>query len=77
MADFSKQYCELHLQEFTGDFDILAEAEKLPVDHYIPHICEGYGFIAIGKDLDGNINLAFHVYEKDEIVWKPYEEVIV
>ena len=50
MADFSKQWCELNDPEMPSDFDILEEANKLEPNNYIPMICEGYGFIAIGKD---------------------------
>jgi hypothetical protein len=49
MADFSKQWCELNDPEMPSDFDILEEANKLEPNNYIPMICEGYGFIAIGK----------------------------
>jgi hypothetical protein len=76
MADFSKQFCELHLQDLPGDFDILEIAKDVPNEHCISYICEGYGFIAIGKDEAGEIVLAFRGKE-DKIEWKPYHEVIV
>jgi hypothetical protein len=76
MAEFSKQFCELHLQDLPGDFDILELAKDMPVDHFLPCICEGYGFIAVGKDESGEIVLAFRG-EEDKIDWKPYQEVIV
>jgi hypothetical protein len=50
MAEFSKQYCELHEQEMEPDFDILQMANQVQPDHYIPIICEGFGFLAIGKN---------------------------
>ncbi len=50
MADFSKQWCELNDPEMPWDFDILEEFGKLPKNHYISIICEGFGFIAIMRD---------------------------
>jgi hypothetical protein len=76
MAEFSKQYCERHLPDIPGDFDILKLTDTLSPDHFIQYICEGYGFIAIGKDESGEILLAFRK-EDHEIDWKPYHEVIV
>ena len=52
MADFSKQYTEINNSEIPGDFDIIDEFNKLEDDHYISMICEGFGFIAIGKQKD-------------------------
>ena len=49
MAEFSKQYCELHDMGFEGDFDIMEEYHKVKPGSYVPYICEGFGFIAIGK----------------------------
>lgn len=78
MADFSKQYCELQLSN-SYDFDILEIADGLEPEHYTPIICEGFGFIAIGKNENNEIILAFRppISEfKDEVVWKSYNEVI-
>ena len=49
MADFSEEYCKYHDFERKGDFNIWGEFDKLKEDTYISIICEGYGFIAIGK----------------------------
>ena len=78
MAEFSKQYCEKKDPNFSWDFDILEVASRLEEGEYLPYICEGYGFIAIGKS-DGEIILAFraHGEEKDSAIWKTYNEVIV
>ena len=76
MAEFSKQFCELHLQDLPGDFDIQQIAKHVMPDHYLPFICEGYGFIAIGKNESDEIILAFRG-NGSEIEWKPYQEVIV
>jgi len=59
MADFSKQYCEIYNLEFPFDFDIEEMGQSLPNEHYIPIICEGFGFIAIEKGNDGRLYLLF------------------
>ena len=88
MADFSKQWCELHNPEMSYsqfDFDILEIADGLDPNHYMPIICEGFGFVAIGKASNGNIILAVPTGEVmtdengqsfDNIIWEPYEDVI-
>lgn len=79
MAEFSKQYCEKHDTEFPHDFDILEIAETLENEFYTPIICEGFGFLAIGKTENGEIILAYRPESgnvEDEIIWKSYNEVI-
>ena len=85
MAEFSKQWAEINDPEFPGDFDINEIAEGLDPNHYTPMICEGFGFIAIGKDASGNIMLAMPTgkYEEDEkgqiyddVVWQAYEDIV-
>ena len=51
MAEFSKQWVEeFDLEEgFGSDFDIFEVFEKLEEDTMMTQICEGFGFIAIGK----------------------------
>ena len=75
MADFSKQYCEINDPEMPYDFDILQIANQVLPDHYIPIICEGFGFVAIGKNEQDEIILAYRA-EDDLIEWKSYNEVI-
>jgi hypothetical protein len=59
------------------DFDILEEASRLKPEYYLPMICEGFGFIAIGKSKDDQIILACpNNDEEDTVTWKPYEDVI-
>jgi hypothetical protein len=80
MAEFSKQYCEREMPELPGDFDILEIAKSLTKNHYLPVICEGYGFIAVGLDENESIILAFGFSVGDSeysVIWKPYEEVVV
>lgn len=76
MADFSKQYCELYDPELPWDFDIIEEANKLTPKNYIPFICEGFGFLAIGKDENNEIFLAVPTEDREYVQWKPYDEVI-
>ena len=85
MAEFSKQWAEKHDPEFGHDFDILEIANTLEPNYYTSIICEGYGFIAIGKDEHNNIILAMPTGHSeqdeegnyyDDVVWKSYEEII-
>ena len=80
MAEFSKQYCELHDMGVDGDFDIMEEYSKLKPGTYVPYICEGFGFIAIGKtdDQDEACILAMPIdgTPYGTVNWKQYDEVI-
>ena len=80
MADFSKQWCEINDPQSPGDFDINEIADKLEPGYVLGAICEGFGFIAIGKDLDGEVMLAIptgnHNETGSEVDWKSLEEVI-
>ena len=57
MAEFSKQYCEIYDWDFPWDFDIEEIAETIHKGHYKPMICEGFGFLGIGVDLNDNIEI--------------------
>ena len=80
MAEFSKQYCELHDMGFEGDFDIMEEYHRLTPGNYIPYICEGFGFIAIGKteDSEEECILAMPVDGAPfgTVTWKNYKDII-
>ena len=87
MAEFSKQWCEIHDSTGIGsDFDIHEIADGLPNEHYTSIICEGFGFVAVAKDINGNILLAFPVEPEEgedpleegmtQVLWKSYEEVV-
>jgi hypothetical protein len=65
MAEFSKQYCELHNPQLVWDFDIEEIITEIPRGYYKPMICEGFGFLGIGVDIDGNIEV-FLTDPKDE-----------
>jgi hypothetical protein len=79
MADFSKQYCELHDMGFDGDFDVYEEFDKLGIGNYVPIICEGFGFVAIGK-FEDDPEIA-RVYFRDDFddesgTWVDFYEVL-
>jgi hypothetical protein len=59
MAEFSKQWCEIHDPEMSWDFDIEEIATEIPRGYYKYIICEGFGFVAIGVGMNGNIQLLF------------------
>ncbi len=78
MAEFSKQYALSPDSEFDHwDFDILEIANNISPGFYISIICEGFGFIGIGKDEDGKIILAYPKGNtpESEIEWKSYNEI--
>ncbi len=60
MAEFSKEYCEAHDPEMPSDFNVAEMAETLAPEHYIPIICEGYGFVGIYRTIEGNVALVFN-----------------
>ena len=79
MADYSKQWIDKYDSEgMIPDFDILKEANLLKPDTYTPIICEGFGFVAIGKDKNENIILAIPqpYNNKQTVEWVPYNEII-
>jgi hypothetical protein len=76
MADYSKQYCKNEIMGFEGDFDIIEIANNLSPNSYTSIICEGYGFIAIGKNINNDIILAFPNYYNNTINWITYEDLI-
>jgi len=80
MAEFSKQWVEKNVSEMGWDFDIDKVVSELPKSTMVPYICEGFGFIAIGKDENENIHLAIptgnYSDEGTEVEWKTMEEVI-
>ena len=85
MAEFSKQWVDINDPEFGWDFDIEEVTSQLNPNHYIPIICEGFGFIAIGKDAEDKIMLAMPTGEtetdeegqiSDKVIWQAYEDVI-
>lgn len=81
MANFSKQWCDINDPLMPADFDILEIADTLQPDTYTPEICEGFGFIAIGRSIDNEIMLAMPVPPKEGdteeyIQWIPYNDII-
>ena len=72
MAEFSKQYCEVWDHGFPYDFDVFEIAKDLVKGNYYPIICEGFGFVAIAKDRNEQILVAFQD-EEDRIVWQDFD----
>ena len=77
MAEFSKQYVEKYQPDMGWDFDIEEVSNQLDPNHYVPMICEGFGFIAIGK-MDDNCMLAMPVDDAPygTVIWKAYEQIV-
>ena len=85
MAEFSKQWAEKYDPEFGWDFDIEEVSNQLDPNHYVPMICEGFGFVAIGRDENYNVLLAMPTGEietdengqiSDKVIWQTYEDVV-
>jgi hypothetical protein len=85
MAEFSKQWAEINDPEFGWDFDIEEVSNQLDPNHYVPMICEGFGFIAIGRDENYNVLLAMPTGEtetdeegqiSDTVTWHAYEDIV-
>jgi len=64
MAEFSKQWCEINDPDMPWDFDIIEVANDLKNNFYMPYICEGFGFSAIGKFAEG-IKVYFRNWEAE------------
>ena len=80
MAEFSKQWCDKNDPQMSFDFDINEVANSLEPNHYTPIICEGFGFIAIGKtdDQDEKCILAMPVDDAPygTVKWVDCEQII-
>jgi hypothetical protein len=73
MAEFSKQYCEIWDHDFPHDFDVYEIAKELEAGNYQSIICEGFGFVAIAKDKNEQILVAFQDDEEDELIWQEFD----
>jgi hypothetical protein len=81
MADLCNKCApEMWGPETPADIDILQIVENLEYDTYVPCICEGCGLLGIGKDEDGNPQLAVLDSTRERTVkgipvnWMSYEE---
>lgn len=72
MADFSKEYCQIWDPKLPYDFSVKEIAKDLHKGNYYPIICEGFGFVAIAKDKNEQILLAFKG-EEDRIIWQDFD----
>lgn len=76
MAEFSKQYVQGYDPMMGGwDFDIDKEFEKVSGGEYLPIICEGFGFVAICKQLDESKWCVFRNWVTGETNQVRYEDV--
>lgn len=79
MAEFSKQWCEINDPQSPGDFNIDEIADKLEPGYALGIICEGFGFIAIGRNPENELLFAVPTgnYSEDgtEVDWKTYNEM--
>ena len=77
MAEFSKQYIQLNDPEDScWDFDIDEETKKIAKGSYINIICEGFGFIAIGRTDEDEISFCYRDWNTGDFIWRYYDEVI-
>ena len=85
MAEFCKQWAQINDPEGGWDFDFEEVSNQLDPNHYVPMICEGFGFIAIGRDENYNVLLAIPTgeFETDEdgqtfdqVTWQAYEDIV-
>jgi hypothetical protein len=78
MAEFSKQYCQLNDMGFDGDFDVYEEWAKLKPGFTVAYICEGFGFLAIGKRESGDSVLVFmDNYDEHGGKWIDFDEMVL
>jgi len=79
MAEFSKQYCQLHDMGFDGDFDVYEEWSKLKPGFAVAFICEGFGFNMIGKRESGDEVIVWveDWNESDKSGWRNFDEMVL
>lgn len=79
MAEFSKQYCQLHDMGFDGDFDVYEEWAKLTPGFAVAYICEGFGFNMIGKRESGDEVIVWveDWDESDKSGWRNFDEMVL
>ena len=77
MAEFSKQYCQLHDMGFDGDFDVYEEWAKLTPGFAVAFICEGFGFNMIGKRESGDEVIVWveDWDDEDKSGWRNFDEM--
>jgi hypothetical protein len=73
MAAFSKEYCQIWDPELPYDFSVEEIAKDLVKGNYYPIICEGFSFVAIAKDRNEQILVAFKDDEEDRLVWQDFD----
>jgi hypothetical protein len=77
MAEFSKQWCDMHDPKWPWDFDLDEEFNNMQPGEWGPLICEGFGFVGILKQLDGSKYCLFVDYKsRTEIKEVSYEALL-
>jgi len=76
MADFCNKCAHVMWgEDFEPEIDVPQIATKLTNGYYIPVICEGCGLIAISKDEDGKVILAYgETLDGDDIAWESLDD---
>jgi hypothetical protein len=79
MAEFSKQYCETHDMGFDGDFDVYEIWNNLQEGYMGSYICEGFGFIGIGKLHNSPDTISVFIPDStmDSGRWVDFEEMVL
>jgi hypothetical protein len=79
MAEFSKQYCELHDMGFDGDFDVYEEWAKLTPGFSIAYICEGFGFSVIARPEHSDTVLVYirNWDDDSKSKWVDFDEMVL
>jgi hypothetical protein len=63
----------------NGDFDVYEEFDKLAVGNFKPMICEGFGFVAIGKFEDDPETAKVYfreAHDSEDGAWVDFYEVL-
>lgn len=72
MANYSKEF-----NEELGDFSILDEFDRLEPNQKVNTMCEGFGFVALSKNLNGDKLVGFKNFRNDEMKWILFEKLTV
>lgn len=71
MAKYCKQYCLKYSPKDPWDYNLDTEFERLDPGEMAGVECSGYGFVAIGRDVDGT-NFCIFEDANDKFVKVPF-----
>lgn len=71
MAKFCKQYCLKYNPQAAWDYNLDTEFDRLDPGEMAGVDCDGYGFVAIGKEVNGT-NFCVFEDDKDKFVRVPF-----